>query len=161
MPQRSLATRIIYGSMQHVTWIRLDSWPSNHHIVVIGYSPCQCQCVDFVWVMKQYELQSALGLVLIFVNPTSACVELMLMRMDCTVFPANLAPVSRQDTNSSMISFDRHSSELTFLLPRGLPVMFEGMESVQMASHWCHARWMLSYMGRYDRWYIGRLLSSN
>ena len=62
------------------------------------------------------------------------------MRADCTVFPANAAPAGPQDTNSSMTLFGEHSSELTYLLPRSLPVLFEGMKSVQMASYWCHGK---------------------
>ena len=62
------------------------------------------------------------------------------MRADCTVFPAKAAPAGPQDTNSSMTIFREHSSELTFLLPRSLPFLFEGMKSVQMASHWCHGK---------------------
>ena len=72
-----------------------------------------------------------IGLVSICVNPTSARFELTLMREDCTVFPANAPPAGRQDTNSSIISFGGHSSELTILLPRNLQVLFEGTESVQ------------------------------
>ena len=47
------------------------------------------------------------------------------MRADCTVFPKNASPAGQQDTNSSMTLFGEHSSELTFLLPRSLPVLFE------------------------------------
>ena len=79
-------------------------------------------------------------MVSISVNPTAARVELMLMPADCTVFPANPAPVGLQYTNSSSISFGGHSSELTFLLPRSLQVLFEGMEGVQMVLHWCHGK---------------------
>ena len=61
------------------------------------------------------------------------------MHADCTVFPAYAAPAG-QDTNSSMTLFGKHSSELTFLLPRSLRDLFEGMESIQMASHWCHGK---------------------
>ena len=91
-PQLSLAIATYRGVMQHVTWTKLDSWPSNHHIAAIGYSPCLFQCVVFVWVTKLCDLRSALGLVSNFVNPTSVRVDLMLMRADCTVFSANAAP---------------------------------------------------------------------
>ena len=64
----------------------------------------------------------------------------MLLRADYTVFPADASPEGLQDTHSSMTSFGEHSSELTYLLPRSLPVLFEGMESVQIATHWCHGR---------------------
>ena len=89
---------------------------------------------------KQYVLRSALGSVLIFVNLTSARVELMLMLADCTVFPANAAPVGLKDTNSSMTSLGEHLSELISVQPRSLPVLFEGMEIIQMASHCCHGK---------------------
>ena len=112
----------------------IQSPHSSDWLFVLPVSACGLRLSD-------EAIRNAVGLrlVSICVNPTSARAELTLMRADCTVFPAN-APAGPQGISRSMTLFGEHSNELTFLLPGSLPVLFEGMESGQMASHWCHGK---------------------